>query len=139
MRISDGTPIGDQTAGRGTQQERQSHLDAIAIPAERGALELAAQLIRWNGSLIVTCLGQTAPECTDQCVALVQCPIIFVDAEILEIRIRYIAVEGCLDRGLLVEDTIRHLGKAGVDAGEYLAECTTHGITGALTIEQRVV
>src|SRR5260221_5410094 len=121
MRIGDGTPIGDQTAGRGTQQERQPHLDAVAIPAEWRALELAAQLIRWNGSLIVTCLGQAAPQCAYQRVTLVQRPIIFVDAEILEIRIRCIAIEGCLDRGLLVENTIRHLGKARVDAGKYLA------------------
>src|SRR5260370_30280221 len=139
MRVGDGTPIGDQAAGRGTQQERQSHLDAVAIPAEWRALELAAQLIRWNGSMIVTCLGQTAPECAYQRVALVQCPIIFVDAEILEIRIGCIATQSRLDRGLLVEDTIGYLGKARVDAGEYLAECTPHSITGALTIEQWIV
>src|SRR5438093_182423 len=118
MRVGDGTPIGDQTAERGTQQERQPHLDAVAIPAEWRTLELAAQLIRWNGSLIVTCLGQTTPQCTDQRVTLVQRPVIFVDAEILEIRIGCIAVEGCLDCGLLVENTIWYLGKEGVDAGE---------------------
>src|SRR5260370_12803057 len=123
MRVGDGTLVGKQTGGRGAKQERQPRLDAVAIPAERGALELAAQLLRWNGSLVVTCLGQTAPQCAYQRVTLVQRAIIFVDAEILEIRIRCIAVEGCFDRGLLVEDSIRHLGKAGVDAGEYLAEC----------------
>src|SRR5207248_7098475 len=131
--ISDGTSIDDQTAGGGTQQKCQSHLDAVAIPAERGPFELAAQLIGRNSSLVVAGLGQTSTERTDQRMAIIQCTIIFVHAQILQISIGRVAAQSCLDGRLFIEETIGYLGKTGVDVGKNLAERTTHGITSTFT------
>src|SRR5947209_13486557 len=71
--------------------------------------------------------------------AFVQRAIIFIDTEILQISIGCIAVECSSDRRLFIENAIGHLGKAGVDAGNELAERTTHSITGTVAIKQLVL
>src|SRR6266536_203258 len=118
MGIGDGSPIDNQTAGRGAQQEGQANLDAVAIPAEWGTLELAAQLVGWDGSLVVAGLGQASTECAGQRVAFVQRTIVFVDTQILQIIIGRIAIESGLDGRLLIEDAIRYFCEAGIDAGK---------------------